>query len=121
MHGLALCAEQKGLELTCHIAPAVPACVVGDPDRLRQIVVNLVGNAIKFTENGEVSLRVEPSEGPASDEKNCVLQFAVCDTGIGIPVEKQALIFDAFSQADGSTTRRFGGTGLGLTISVATG
>jgi signal transduction histidine kinase/HPt (histidine-containing phosphotransfer) domain-containing protein len=117
MHGLAMRAEQKGLELTCQFSPAVPVWVVGDPDRLRQIVVNLVGNAIKFTEIGEVALRVEPCESPASDEKTCVLHFAVHDTGIGIPVGKQALIFDAFSQADGSTTRRFGGTGLGLTIS----
>jgi two-component system, sensor histidine kinase and response regulator len=117
MHGLALRAEQKGLELTCQISPAVPACLVGDSDRLRQIVVNLVGNAIKFTEKGEVAMRVEPCENPPSDDKICVLHFELRDTGIGIPIEKQALIFDAFSQADGSTTRRFGGTGLGLTIS----
>jgi PAS domain S-box-containing protein len=117
MHGLALRAEQKGLELVCHISPAVPDWVVGDGDRLRQIIVNLLGNAIKFTETGEVTLRVEPCQGPAPDEKSCALHFAVHDTGIGIPIEKQALIFDAFSQADGSTTRCFGGTGLGLTIS----
>jgi two-component system sensor histidine kinase/response regulator len=117
MHGLALRAEQKGLELTCLIAPEIPDWVVGDPDRLRQIIVNLVGNAIKFTAIGEVSLEVEPREGPAADEQTCVLQFDVHDTGIGIAKEKQAMIFDAFTQADGSTTRRFGGTGLGLTIS----
>jgi two-component system sensor histidine kinase/response regulator len=117
IHGMAVRAEQRGLELACDIASAVPNCVIGDPDRLRQIVVNLVGNAIKFTEHGEVTLRVEPCEGPAADEKTSLLHFAVHDTGIGIPLEKQALIFNAFSQADGSTTRRFGGTGLGLTIS----
>jgi two-component system sensor histidine kinase/response regulator len=117
IHGLAYRAEQKGLEVACRISPTVPAWVVGDPDRLRQIVVNLVGNAIKFTEIGEVTLRVECCEAPACDEQSCVLHFAVCDTGIGIPVDKQVVIFDAFSQADGSTTRRFGGSGLGLTIS----
>jgi two-component system sensor histidine kinase/response regulator len=117
IHGLALRAEQRGLELACDISPAVPSWVIGDPDRLRQIVVNLVGNAIKFTEQGEVILRVEPFGGSAADEKTTILHFAVHDTGIGIPLEKQSLIFDAFSQADGSTTRRFGGTGLGLTIS----
>jgi signal transduction histidine kinase/AmiR/NasT family two-component response regulator len=117
IHGMAVRAEQRGLELACDISPAVPNWVIGDPDRLRQIVVNLVGNAIKFTEQGEVNLRVEPCEGPIADEKTTILHFAVHDTGIGIPAEKQSLIFDAFSQADGSTTRRFGGTGLGLTIS----
>jgi two-component system sensor histidine kinase/response regulator len=116
IHGLALRAEQKGLELTCDISSAVPNCVIGDPDRLRQIVMNLLGNAIKFTERGEVTLRVEPCEVPFAADESCVLHFTVHDTGIGIPVEKQALIFDAFSQADSSTTRRFGGTGLGLTI-----
>jgi two-component system, sensor histidine kinase and response regulator len=111
---LALRAHRKGLELTCDIAPEVPARVVGDPGRLRQIIVNLVGNAIKFTETGEVVVRAQ-LRNHTSD--GCLLHFEVADTGIGVPPEKQRLIFDPFSQADGSTTRRFGGTGLGLTIS----
>jgi PAS domain S-box-containing protein len=111
---LALRAHRKGLELTCEIADDVPARVVGDPGRLRQIIVNLVGNAIKFTDTGEVAVRAQlRSQSP----EGCVLHFEVADTGIGVPPEKQQLIFDPFSQADGSTTRRFGGTGLGLTIS----
>jgi PAS domain S-box-containing protein len=111
---LAVRADQKGLELTCDIQPGVPEEVVADPGRLRQIVVNLVGNAVKFTECGEVAVAVEvESHGP----DRAVLHFTVRDTGIGIAPEKQATIFEAFSQADGSMTRRFGGTGLGLTIS----
>jgi CheY-like chemotaxis protein/HPt (histidine-containing phosphotransfer) domain-containing protein len=101
--------------LTCDIAPDVPARVVGDAGRLRQILVNLVGNAIKFTEQGEVVVRARLC-GQSTDEYQ--LEFAVIDTGVGIPAEKHRLIFDPFSQADGSTTRRFGGTGLGLTIST---
>jgi signal transduction histidine kinase/CheY-like chemotaxis protein/HPt (histidine-containing phosphotransfer) domain-containing protein len=108
-------AHQKGLELACHIAPDVPDGLVGDAGRLRQVVVNLVGNAIKFTENGEIVLRVETRSRTANDAE---LHFAVRDTGIGIPADKQHAIFRAFEQADGSTTRRFGGTGLGLTIST---
>ena len=114
MRVLAPRADQKGLELACHIHRDVPDALVGDPLRLRQVVINLVGNAIKFTEHGEVVLRVEPeSRGDA----NALLRFSVADTGIGIPPEKQAVIFEAFSQADSSTTRRYGGTGLGLAIS----
>ncbi len=108
-------AHQKGLELACHIATEVPATIVGDPVRLRQIVVNLLGNAIKFTHAGEVVLRVEAEE---QSEGHVVLHSSVRDTGIGIAPEKQQLIFEAFSQADSSTTRRFGGTGLGLAISA---
>jgi PAS domain S-box-containing protein len=114
MRVLAPRAEQKGLELACHIHRDVPDALVGDPLRLRQVVINLVGNAIKFTEHGEVVLRVElESRGDA----NALLRFSVADTGIGILPEKQAVIFEAFSQADSSTTRRYGGTGLGLAIS----
>ena len=151
---LAIRAEQKGLELACRIHPQVPDQVVGDPGRLRQIIVNLVGNAIKFTDRGEVVVEVfgEPRFGNASIGSELfveraveragsgevvetlatngsgngdvspgaatVLHFAVRDTGIGIPPHKQQMIFQAFAQADSSTTRRFGGTGLGLTISM---
>jgi signal transduction histidine kinase/DNA-binding response OmpR family regulator len=111
---LALRADQKGLELTCDIRPEVPWQLVGDPGRLRQIIVNLMGNAIKFTQVGEVGLKVS-LESRTQDQVR--LHFVVHDTGIGIPPEKQKLIFEAFSQADGSTARKFGGTGLGLTIS----
>jgi two-component system, sensor histidine kinase and response regulator len=111
---LALRAHRKGLELTCDIAEDVPARVIGDPGRLRQIVVNLVGNAIKFTEKGEVVVRAQLRNHTAGGFQ---LHFEVADTGIGISAAKQELIFDPFAQADGSTTRRFGGTGLGLTIS----
>jgi signal transduction histidine kinase/DNA-binding response OmpR family regulator len=111
---LALRAHQKGLELTCHIRPEVPEEVVGDLSRLRQIIINLLGNAIKFTEKGEVGLEVAV-ESTAQDQVR--LHFVVRDTGIGIAPEKQKLIFEAFSQAEGSTARKFGGTGLGLTIS----
>ena len=111
---LALRAHRKGLELTCEIASDVPVRVIGDPGRLRQVVVNLVGNAIKFTEAGEVVVRAQLQNQSADGFQ---LHFEVSDTGIGIAPEKQQLIFDPFAQADGSTTRRFGGTGLGLTIS----
>jgi len=110
---LALRAHQKDLELVCHILTNVPNVLVGDAGRLRQIMVNLLGNAIKFTEAGEIVLRAEVES--ATDESAC-LHFSVTDTGIGIPPEKLDLIFKAFSQADGSTTRNYGGTGLGLTI-----
>src|SRR6202171_1142892 len=110
---LALRAHQKKLELLCDIAPDVPHALVADPDRLRQILVNLTGNAIKFTQTGEVviSVRVDSRE-----EDWAVLHFTVADTGIGIPAEKQARIFQAFMQADGTSSRRYGGTGLGLAI-----
>jgi len=114
MKPLALRADQKGLELTCDIRPEAPEEVVADPTRLRQILINLVGNVIKFTERGEVGVEVGV-ESPG--EEQLQLHFAVRDTGIGIAPEKQRLIFEAFAQADGSTTRTFGGTGLGLTIS----
>ncbi|AGA31441.1 response regulator [Singulisphaera acidiphila] len=114
MKALALRAHKKRLELAYHIAPDVPETLVGDPGRLRQIVVNLVGNAIKFTEHGEVVVHVE-KESQTADE--VCLHFRVTDTGVGIPRERQDLIFDAFIQADSSTTRQYGGTGLGLTIS----
>ena len=111
---LAVMAHAKGLELVGGIRPDVPRFVVGDATRIRQILVNLVGNAVKFTAVGEVTVEVscEAREGDSID-----LRFAVQDTGIGIPADKQKLIFEAFAQADGSTTRTFGGTGLGLTIS----
>jgi two-component system sensor histidine kinase/response regulator len=110
---LAARAHEKGLELACFVPPELPDYIVGDPVRLRQVILNLVGNAIKFTEHGEVVLRVE-RESQQSDGMS--LHFAVSDTGIGIPHEKQELIFEPFSQADTSTTRRYGGTGLGLSI-----
>jgi two-component system, sensor histidine kinase and response regulator len=109
-------AHQKKLELCCHIQADLPDHVFGDPLRLRQIVINLVGNAIKFTDKGEVMLHVERQ---AQSESTLDLHFFVSDTGIGIPVEKQQTIFDAFEQVDGSTTRKYGGTGLGLSISAA--
>ncbi len=112
---LALRADEKGLELLFEVTAEVPQTVRGDPGRLRQVVVNLVGNAIKFTGTGEVSLNVRVLE---TDGEERVLQFTVSDTGIGIPPEKQKLIFEPFSQADTSTTRKYGGTGLGLTIST---
>jgi signal transduction histidine kinase/DNA-binding response OmpR family regulator/integral membrane sensor domain MASE1 len=111
---LALRCDEKGLELLCEIAPEVSEVVQGDSSRLRQILVNLVGNAIKFTAEGEVALKVELR---AEEGGNQLLHFTVSDTGIGILPEKQKLIFDPFSQADTSTTRKYGGTGLGLTIS----
>jgi len=111
---LALQADEKGVELLCEIAPSVPDVLQGDSNRLRQVLVNLIGNAIKFTDHGEVALNVQVE---AEDGKNRVIRFTVSDTGIGIPPEKQTLIFQPFAQADNSTTRKYGGTGLGLTIS----
>ncbi len=106
-------ASQKGIELICDIGPETPDRVRADPTRIRQVITNLVGNALKFTAKGEVALEVRP-EKLAGDE--LALHFTVRDTGIGIPAEKQKVIFDAFSQADASTTRKFGGAGLGLSI-----
>jgi two-component system, sensor histidine kinase and response regulator len=115
MKALALKAEDKGIELACHIPSDVPDGLVGDPGRLRQIVNNLVGNAIKFTERGEVVLRARV-ETVAGNEP--VIRFSVSDTGIGIPAAKLGAVFKPFEQADGSTTRKYGGTGLGLSIST---
>jgi PAS domain S-box-containing protein len=110
-------ADAKGLELTCNVEPDVPDALVGDAGRLRQVVVNLVGNAVKFTRHGEVAVRVGVAEGPAPGEE-AVLRFAVRDTGIGVPPDGRERIFRAFEQADSSTTREYGGTGLGLTIAA---
>jgi signal transduction histidine kinase/DNA-binding response OmpR family regulator len=115
LRALALRAHEKGLELTCHVHPEVPATVSGDPVRLRQILTNLVGNAVKFTEEGEITVSIERRAERTNDAE---LHFAVEDTGPGIPREKQADIFRPFVQADGSSTRRHGGTGLGLAIST---
>ncbi len=115
MKTLALRAHQKGLELAYDAHPEVPAQLFGDPGRLRQILVNLVGNAIKFTQRGEILVTIESS---LRDARSVELHFKVKDTGIGIPWEKQGLLFKAFSQADSSTTRKYGGTGLGLAISA---
>lgn len=112
---LMLRADEKGLELACRIAPEIPDRLTGDPGRLRQVVVNLVGNALKFTEHGEVLVNVSLEE-MLSDRIR--LHVSVKDTGIGIPSDRQQQVFESFSQADTSTTRRFGGTGLGLTISA---
>jgi len=115
LKSLAIRAEEKGLELACHILPNVPERLVGDPNRLRAIIVNLVGNAIKFTEHGEIVVRVEAASATGSEAE---LHFAITDTGIGIAEEKLDQVFEAFVQADSSTTRRYGGTGLGLAISA---
>ena len=106
-------AEQKGLRLSCQIDPHIPSALIGDPTRLRQIIVNLVSNAVKFTEQGTVTVSAELTE---TSEGRSGLSVCVTDTGIGISLEAQSNIFDAFSQADGSTTRKYGGTGLGLAI-----
>ena len=111
LSALALRAHRKGLELICDVDHEVPDELVGDAGRLRQILVNLIGNAIKFTAHGEVVVKVVIEPGGA-------LRFAVRDTGIGISAQKHALIFEAFAQEDTSTTRTYGGTGLGLTIAA---
>ncbi len=110
---LAVSAHKKGVELLANVRPDVPLRLIGDPTRLRQVVINLVGNAIKFTEHGEVVLTVAVDQQAVD---SVVLRFSIRDTGIGVPADKQQAIFEAFSQADVSTTRRFGGTGLGLAI-----
>ncbi|MEO5340671.1 MAG: ATP-binding protein [Magnetococcus sp. MYC-9] len=122
-HTLAIRAHQKGLELYCDIAPELPTTLLGDPLRLGQILLNLVNNAIKFTEEGEVVVRVEEAwradreAGQSAQGEEIDLRFTVTDTGIGIDPERAPRIFDRFTQVDGSTTRKYGGTGLGLTIS----
>jgi len=115
MRPLAVRGHQKNLEMLLHVDPGVPERLVGDPGRLRQIIVNLVGNAIKFTDSGEIEVTVCLAPGQASPQAS--ISFSVRDTGIGIPEDKLQSIFESFSQADTSTTRRYGGTGLGLTIS----
>ena len=117
LRALAVRAHTKGLELVCQQRPGVPDDLVGDAGRLRQVLINLVGNAIKFTERGEVVLIVE-NAGESVPEEVVSLRFAVTDTGIGIPPDKQAKIFRAFEQEDTSITRKYGGTGLGLTIAA---
>ncbi len=124
---LGIRAAEKGIELACRIMPDVPASAIGDPVRLRQIIINLVGNAMKFTDKGEVLVTLSLAKDDATDlsdsqpftcdESRVALHCSVRDTGIGIPPEKLTQIFDSFSQGDASTTRKFGGTGLGLTIS----
>jgi PAS domain S-box-containing protein len=119
LRALAVRAHRKGLELVCNVQTDVPDALVGDAGRLRQVLLNLVGNAIKFTENGEVVVQVDAATGTESAPGGEVdVHFRVCDTGIGIPREKQSTIFRAFEQEDTSTTRKYGGTGLGLTISA---
>jgi signal transduction histidine kinase/DNA-binding response OmpR family regulator len=115
MRAVSVSAHQKGLELVCDIDREVPDSLLGDPTLLRQILLNLIGNAVKFTTQGEVVLRVEKEQ---ETEETLTLHFAVSDTGLGIALEKQESIFESFTQADNSTSRRFGGTGLGLTISA---
>ncbi len=117
MASIAPRAHQKGLELLLDIAPDVPVWVAGDPGRLRQIILNLLGNALKFTDSGEIALRVTASDAVA-DAQSLRLCMSVSDTGIGIPPDKLQTIFESFSQADATTTRKYGGTGLGLTIST---
>ena len=114
-HVFEIQASQKGLTLTCEIASGVPSEVIGDSARLRQILVNLLGNALKFTADGSVSLYAGVDWSSSNDIQ---LHFAVSDTGIGIPKDKQEAIFQSFAQADGSMTRKYGGTGLGLSISL---
>lgn len=114
-NAFAVQARQKGLSLSYDLAPDLPGTVRGDPSRLRQVLVNLVGNAIKFTWTGSVRVRAGLSANALDDAYH--VEFAVIDTGIGVPVEKQAVIFQPFVQADGSMTRKYGGTGLGLSIS----
>ncbi len=111
---LAVKAHEKGLELTCRIAPNTPLFLQGDPNRLRQVLTNLIGNAIKFTATGEISLKVESG---AVEQGKIEIRFTVSDTGIGIPPDKIDSIFEKFSQADSSITRKYGGSGLGLAIS----
>jgi signal transduction histidine kinase/DNA-binding response OmpR family regulator len=108
-------AQRKGIQLLCHVDPDIPEALVGDPGRLRQIIINLISNALKFTEEGEIVLKVELESSAGEDRR---VRLEVADTGIGIPLDKQRNIFEAFTQADLSTTRHYGGSGLGLTISA---
>ena len=110
---LSLNAAQKGVEISCRVSPDVPRSLLGDPSRMQQILINLIGNATKFTERGEIHVDVDLT---SSETGRAEVLFAVSDTGVGIPESKQAAIFESFSQADNSTTRKYGGTGLGLTI-----
>ncbi|OYW32231.1 MAG: sensor protein [Methyloversatilis sp. 12-65-5] len=114
--GLAIAAQHKGLELYCRLSPDLPVRMLGDPGRLRQILVNLIGNAVKFTARGEIEIGCETTGTPVGNGGEVELHLWVRDTGIGIDTAKQAVVFEAFAQADTSTTRRFGGTGLGLAI-----
>ena len=111
---MALPAHEKGLELVLHVTPSTPARVIGDPGRLRQVLINLIGNAIKFTARGHVLIEARTI---TNDGTTASLRCAVHDTGIGIPLDRQPHLFEKFTQADSSTTRRYGGTGLGLAIS----
>jgi len=115
MSTLAINAERKGLRITSEIAADVPNQLVGDPFRLRQVLLNLLNNSIKFTSSGLIELRVNVYDRAG---QNVTLHISVRDTGVGIPADKVGLIFEAFRQADSSTSRKFGGTGLGLTIST---
>ena len=115
---LAIRAHSKDLEILCDIKNDVPLNLQGDPVRLRQIMINLIGNAIKFTEKGEIVLYVNLDETYQLSNQLAALHFSVSDTGVGIPADKLEKIFESFSQVDNSTTRKYGGTGLGLTIST---
>src|SRR4030095_1668157 len=112
---VAVRAHEKGLALVCEVAAEVPGDFIRDPTRLRQVLLNLLGNAIKFTESGEVALRVTPDENSSAPG---VLRFTISDSGIGIPGEKLGAVFERFTQADSSTTRRYGASGRGLTLST---
>ena len=111
---LARSAQEKGLQVTCQVEPDVPMLLRGDAGRLRQILANLGGNAVKFTNRGKIEIQVSVEK---EEETNITLRFSVSDTGIGIPANRLAALFMPFTQADGSTTRKYGGTGLGLAIS----
>ncbi|MEO5358399.1 MAG: response regulator [Nitrospirae bacterium YQR-1] len=119
---MAIRVHKKGLELACHIKQDVPVALIGDPARLRQILFNLIGNAVKFTDKGEIVAEVRLEElikdNGVVEPERCMLKFSVSDTGIGIPADKLNMIFDRFTQADSTTTRKYGGTGLGLNISL---